>query len=651
MRFTTALLAIMGLLLVATGKANARHGGSFCEERRKAQRVAAKPTTLGDLAEDDYDIKHLEFRLRMSDTSIYVTGNVATTAVVVAPTMNDYVFELSNALTIDSARVNGWLLPVTTSGNIRRITMPITLAAGSQFTARIWYHGMPPAGTGGFFNGITHTVSSGGTDMVYTVSDPWVALNWWPCKQSVLDQADSVDMFVTVPDGVVDGSNGKLVNVDKTSEPGSWTYHWKTNYPIDYYLISLAIARYSEYGSYMQFDGSTDTMLIQNFFMDTATFNPAHKAKFDSVSHMINYFSSLFGRYPFWQEKFGMCFTTLPGGMEHQTMVTIGVTDVETIAHELVHQWFGDHVTYKSWRDMWLSEGVASYGEHLYRERFHGAGPARLRRLEHLNKAISRNCGRTLVDDTATSTTLFTYDQYYKASMILHTLRYMAPHDSVFFKTLRVYQSTYRMGNASTADFQAVAESVYGRNLDTFFNQWIYGYGFPVFRTTWNQVGNKVIVKLVQTRSCSTYNNHFYTPVQLQFRAGTLDTVVKVYNTLDTQTYVFDWAPTVTSVLINPDVWTLMRSISVTKDASLTSVGTVKGADGIRVHPNPAGDFWEVESLPVNTALCIMDMSGRVLWQGYSNGAGTRIPARHLAPGSYMLRLTGAVSGYVQLQH
>lgn len=647
MKSTLTLFCASIMLLSGFYSASAHGGGSACMERKKGRKIAAKPTALGDLAEDNYDVKHWRFNLNMSDTSIYVEGDVATTAQVVAASLSDYVFELASSFTIDSAKVNGAMLPVTGSGDVRHIILPTALSMGDMFTAQIWYRGMPPTGTG-FFNGITHTVSTGGTHMVYTVSDPWVALNWWPTKQSVSDQADSVDMFITVPDGVVDGSQGKLVNVDMTSTPGYWTYHWKTNYPTDYYLISLAIARYREYKHYWHFTTGGDSVLIQNFLMDTTTFNPLHKSKFDSAGHIIDFFSNLLGRYPFWQEKFGMCFTTLPGGMEHQTMVTIGVTDIETIAHELMHQWFGDHVTYGSWRDMWLSEGFASYAEHLYREHFYDAASARQRRSQHLSRALNRPCGRTYLTDSTTSDSLFTADQYYKASIFLHTLRYMAPDDATFFNVLKTYQSTYAFRNATTQDFKAIAETIYGVNLDTFFNQWVYGRGYPIYKTNWNQVGSKVYIKLMQSQSCPTYTNHFSTPVQLQFRAGSLDTFVKVYNNIDTQYFEFDWAPTMTNVVINPDIWTVLKNNGVTKDPSLVSVGMIEKGN-IRIHPNPTEDNWQIDQLPEDTGLVLMDMTGKVIWKGKSTTGNVTVPAAHLPAGNYLLKLSGPVTEQVKL--
>ena len=603
---------------------------------------------MADAGEGNYDIKYLRFNINATDTNIYMESNVATTAQVTAATMSEYVFELGSSLTIDSAKVDGVLLPVATTGFIRKITLPTPLAAGAYFTAHIYYHGSAPTGSG-FFNGVTHSVSAGGTHMVYTVSDPWVALNWWPCKQSVNDQIDSVDMYVTVPYGVADGSNGLLVNIDNTTRPGYSTYHWQTHYAIDYYLISIAVAKYGEYRSYMHFTGSTDTMLVQNFLMDTATFNPLYKANFDSIGQVIDYFSSLYGRYPFWKEKYGMCYTTLSGGMEHQTMTTIGVTNTETMAHELTHQWFGDHVTYKTWGDMWLSEGFATYSEQLFLDHFWGAAAAKAHRQGYLSQAQTKPCGMTYVNDTTTSDSLFTVNQYPKAALIISALRYLAPHDTLFFKVLRDYQSAFSFGNASTADFKAIAEAAYGFNLDTFFNQWIYGRGYPLYKVSWNQVGSTVFVKLKQTTSCPT-TPHFSTPVQLQLHAAGADTVVKVYNSLDTQTFTFEWAPTMTTTYLNPDVWILCKQNgAITRDATL-GIGAVLPRH-IRVLPNPSRRSWKIDELEEGLSLTLVDMNGRVSWEGRSMKGTTTIPGDRLPAGSYVLKVGGEVEESIKLVH
>lgn len=610
--------------------------------RVRGKKGSANKTTIANLAEDNYDMKYLKFDIHMFDTSVYVSGNVTTKAVVTSPTMPAYVFELDTTLVIDSAFINGAMLPATALGGfVRSITLPSALAAGMPFTAQVYYHGLPPGGGGGFFNGITHAVSSGGTHMVYTISDPYVAKNWWPCKQSIQDKIDSVDMYVTVPANVVDGSNGLLVNVDMTSTPGYWQYHWHTAYPIDYYLISVAISRYAEYKSYMHFTASTDSMLIQNFFTDTATFNPAYKANFDSIGQFVNYFSSLYGRYPFWKEKYGVCYTTLPGGMEHQTMTTIGVPNTYIIAHELGHQWFGDNVTYQDWRDVWLSEGFATYTESLFYEHFWSAAAAKAHRQGLMYSATLDPCGRVIVTDTTNSDSLFNQMTVYnKAQAVVRMLQYVAPSDSVFFSVLKNYQQTYAMGHASTANLKALAEAAYGVPLDTFFNQWVYGRGHPMYRVSWNQSGSTVWVKLIQTQSCPSYTSHFSTPLELELRGTGIDTFIKVYNTLDTQVYTFTCSSAITNVYLNPNVWTILKQLGSTTHDTHLGVGLVPGSRGeIRVYPNPSDNSWKVDNVADNAQVLLTNIGGEVLWRGHSEQGGVLVPGNKLPAGNYFLKI------------
>ncbi len=605
-------------------------------------------STLLDAGEGDYDIKHLKFNLNVSDTSLHISGNVSTTAKVIAPSMSAYMFELDTLMVIDSAKVNGELLPVSTSvtptGFLRTMILPTALPAGATFTAQVFYHGVPPAG-GGFFNGVTKAVLDG-VPMIYTISDPWVAADWWPAKQSVDDKIDSVDMFITVPAGQVDGSNGLLVNIDSTSVPGFWTYHWQTHYAINYYLISMSVSQYVQERYYHHFAGSTDSMLIQNFFVDTASFYPLYKAGFDSLGMIMDYYDSLYGRYPFWKEKYGVCYTTLPGGMEHQTMTTIGVPYTWVIAHELTHQWFGDNVSYQTWPDVWLSEGFATFDEQLFYTHFRGPAAGLAHRQMYLTQALGDPCGEVYVTDTSSANTLFYQPTVYaKGQGVVTMLRYLAPNDSLFFKGLRTYQQTYSYGNASTADLKAIMEATYGFALDTFFNQWIYGSGYPVYRVTWNQIGTNVYVKLIQTQSCPATTNHFSTPIELQLRSAASDSIVKVYNSIDTQVFMLTWPVTMDSLVLNPDVWTICRGIGrVTRD---TTLGVVAGINNIipknvTIQPNPTNNYWLIEQLPEDTGLMLTDMSGRILWQGKSGKGYTIIPGDKLPPGDYLLKLQGS---------
>ena len=258
-----ALLILLLMLLSGHLYADGFDPSAYCAAGR--HKAAPKTTALSDTAENNYDIKYLKFNLNLNNTSTYVSGDVTTYAQVTAATLSAYVFELNNVLTIDSLKINGTLQTVTTTGVVRKVSLSSSLSSGSFFTAQVFYHGTSPIGTGFFTSGLNQSVLASGTHIMYSCSDPDWALDWWPCKQSITDKIDSVDMWVTVPDSTKVGSNGLLQSLTSVA-PGYVQYKWKTKYPIDYYLISVAVAPYVDFSSYMHFSGSTDSMLIQQYF-------------------------------------------------------------------------------------------------------------------------------------------------------------------------------------------------------------------------------------------------------------------------------------------------------------------------------------------------------------------------------------------------
>lgn len=632
---------LLSVLLASAycSRAQAADPADLCAHSRMAQHDHFAKAATATPEEDYYDIHYVKFDLQMNDTSTYTRGNVTTYATVTAPTMSVYAFELDTTQIIDSAKYNSQLIAVQTNGPIRTINLPTTLNQGAPFNVQVYYHGYPLPAQPGFFTAMTHAITGTGVEMLYTVSDPFVARSWWPCKQSITDKIDSVTMWVTVPGGLKVGSNGLLGSVT-TPTAGFKQYRWATHYPIDYYLISLAIAPYFDYSYYVHFDNSPDSMLVQNYFYDSATFMPAYKANFDSVGMMINYLSSLFGRYPFDHEKYGHCYTTLAGGMEHQTMTTIGVTATELICHELGHQWFGDHVTYADWHQVWLSEGFATYCEQLYRTHFWGPAAGLTYRTNQYNNVMAYPAGKVYIDDTTSVIHLFDPRLVYKkAAAVIHMLRYRAPADSVFWNVLKTYQQTYAFGNASTDDLKAIAEAAYGQNLDTFFNQWIYGEGYIKYAVRWAQDGNMVMVKLTQTTSTPSSVALFSTPVDIQIHTTQGDTTIKVYNEYSEQAYFAYVSDSVTGITIDPDNWILDKVISNVHDQALLNVGNVEPGK-LKAYPNPSKDDWHLELLPTNAALTLTDVNGKLVWQGNSGKGNITIPGRQLPSGLYSLKLT-----------
>ena len=187
------------------------------------------------------------------------------------------------------------------------------------------------------------------------------------------------------------------------------------------------------------------------------------------------------------------------GGMEHQTMTSIGTFDEKVVAHELAHQWFGDKITCRTWSDLWLNEGFAVYCTALYLEKEYGVASY----WDYINLqtevAISA-AGEVGAPDTSTAQSLFNYDLIYaKGASVLHMLRHVLG-DSIFFSSLRTYanQPSLQYSTATTKDLETACESVIGKSLSYFFQEWIYGEGYPIYQYswTWNSAGDSSVVTI-----------------------------------------------------------------------------------------------------------------------------------------------------------
>lgn len=638
-------LATAALLLCAALPAAAQENPAafHCSAGKS---LPAGKTSVADPAEDNYDVKYVKLDLELSTLSTYLNGSVTTRAKVTAATMAAYVFELNSILTIDSVLINGVARPVTSTGDIRSVALATPLAANTVFTAQVFYNGTPVSGTlmGGALGLNCLNSPSWGVRVTYNQSEAYKAKEWWPCKQSLQDKIDSADIWLTVPDTLKAGSNGTLVSAARVGAT-SYQYQWKERHPIDYYLISVAVAPYVDYSYYVHFTGSTDSMLVQNYVYNHPLLMPRFKSVIDSTGMMVDYFSTLFGRYPFWNEKYGHCMAPLNGGMEHQTMTTIGFFDASVVAHELGHQWFGDHVTCATWADIFVNEGFASYTQYLFADHFHSHTQALDVIKEQQDNVKSIDTGVVFVDDTTDEGRVFdgrlTYD---KGSCVLHMLRSIVHDDSMYFRIYRAYQQTNQNGNGTIAGFRDVAKSIAGSvvngiSLDTFFNQWTYRHGFPIYTFTWNQIGTSVYLRVQQNTSAPWSVPYFSVPFEVQVKTGLLDTIVRVNIDQPDQVFQFTWNTPITSIALDPERWNVYKLNSLTKDPTL-AVANMQ-APALTIVPNPTAGSWTITDIAPYTQLDLTDLTGRTLWQTNSGAAKQQtIPAAHLPAGAYLLRAT-----------
>lgn len=606
------------------------------------QQLRAAKHSIADPAEDNYDMQYLKLDLAVTNTSTYISGSATTRAKVVSASMPAYVFELTSLLTIDSVILNGQNLPVSSNDSVRTVTLPTALALNSSFTVQVYYHGAPvyPAG---FFAGIASDVSpTWGTQVTYTISESYHALGWWPTKQSLTDKLDSCDVWITVDTSLKAGSNGSLQHITPVA-PGKVRYEWKEHFPIDYYLVSIAVAPYIDYSYYMHFANSNDSMLVQNYVYNNPATLPAFQSYIDSTGMMVDYFSTIYGRYKFWTEKYGHCLAPIGGGMEHQTMTTLGYFHGTLIAHELSHQWFGDNVTCGSWADIWMNEGFASYSEYLFVKHFWSDDSAFAYMAGYHSTVYGNPTGSVYCTDTTDENRIFDGRlTYSKGASVLHMLHFLSGNDSVYFHVCKNYQQQNSGGNGTTTTLKNTAEAVLGQNLDTFFTQWVYKEGWPIYSLRWAQAGNQIIIRVDQTTAMPNSVQFFVTPIELKLNSATGDTIIKIYNNATVQHYLVDWSRTMTGLQVDPNDWLLKQVSSVNNDPSLLHTSNLIRQE-LSVSPNPTADQWQLNAVPQDCHLQVYDVTGRTVWQSNNmNAFSITIPAANLPAGFYILQLTAA---------
>ena len=539
---------------------------------------AATERGLHHAADNRSDITYSRFHFWVDPAVNYIRGEILTIFKPIE-SLSDLDFDFSPELTMDSIVWHGQKLNFSSGGGILTVQFPTGLPADLPDSLTFFYQGEPTSSGFGSFETNTHD----GKPVMWTLSEPYGAMEWMPCKQSLTDKIDSVDIFITHPEVYRAASNGVLQS--ETVENGLKTTHWKTRYPIATYLVAIAVTDYEVFTG--EVTHSAGTTPIVNYVYPESE-NVAKAAMPDLIAQMQLY-NDLFGLYPFQKEKYGHCQFGWGGGMEHQTMSFMGGFSYELVAHEMAHQWFGDKVTCGSWEDIWLNEGFATYlsglcYEHLqpqYWQQF---------KQQRINSVTSQPGGSVFVDDTTSVNRIFNGRlSYSKGAMVLHMLRWVCG-DSAFFGGIRNYLADPNLayGYAKTADLQAHLEAVSGKNLSGFFADWFTGQGYPSYQITWSQnEANLMNFNVEQTQSHVSVS-YFELPLPLRLKGvqGQIKDIVLQHmdNGQNFQVQV-DFA--VTAVEFDPDLWLISKNNAVTRASVSTQDLVTQGFD-LRIEPNPA---------------------------------------------------------------
>lgn len=502
------------------------------------------------------DVKHYRCEWKIDPRKRYINGKVRIDFQVKADTASLILIDLVSALTIDSVKFRNAKIPNGLVNNQQRwLKLPNLLLVNQLDSVSIFYKGIPDNSGFGAFNKQNHA----GVPILWTMSCPYAARDWWPCKQDLMDKADSVDLIITTPQQYRAAGNGLLVS--EIQSDTNKVYHWKHKYPIATYLIATAVTNYSAFTHkvHLNSQAAGDSMPVVNFVYPES-FNSA-KTQTLNVLRILQFYDSLVAPYPFRKEKYGHAQFGWGGGMEHQTMSFMTDFSFSLQAHELAHQWFGNYITCGTWKDVWLNEGWATYMAGLSDQHFGQTNFANWLNSTQ-NSVKSSASGSVYVSDTTSVDRIFNSRlTYSKGAMVLHMLRWQVG-DSAFWAGVRNYQAdnalAYRF--AKTVDFQAHVEATSGKNLQGFFDDWIYGQGYPTYQLKLTHVlGNQFVVRLNQTTSHVSVP-FFEGKVPVRFKAGTLDTLLVFDFQADGQEFPvqIDFLPT--QIVFDPDKWLVAKS-------------------------------------------------------------------------------------------
>ncbi len=485
-------------------------------------------------AQYEYDAKYYKIDFAIDFPTQTVDGYVEMVVESEIAGLTSLAVDLHPDLTVDSIVKGGTQLFYTRTGDKIQITTDQTYNLNDEFSFTIYYNGHPP--TGGFQAFSFDYHGSPPTPIASTLSEPYFARTWWPCKDYPDDKADSVDIIITHRDDFVCASNGTLQSIVDNGD-GTKTTHWHEQYPITTYLVSICVTNYDTFSNWY-ITADNDSMPV-TYWVYPENLGLA-QSSFPVTVDMIEVAASLFGEYPFIEEKYGMSQFPWGGAMEHQTNTSInsGAYYESIIMHELGHQWYGDMITCENWHEIWMNEGFATYSEALWVENQESFTSYK----SYMNGMRYTAGGTIWCQDTTSVWSIFSSRVYDKGAWALHMLRHVVG-DSTFFDILDVYYDDprYKWGDINTIEFRDLCEDVSGMDLTAFFDDWIFGEYYPRYRYSYDYeeyAPGDYVIYLHLRQSQSTNPQVFDMPVDIDISDGTNTFSYVVENNQRGQDYI-----------------------------------------------------------------------------------------------------------------
>jgi aminopeptidase N len=350
---------------------------------------------------------------------------------------------------------------------------------------------------------------------------------WFPCYDYP-NERQSSELFVTVPASMIVISNGELVSIHDDPARGTRTFHWYQEVPHVAYLTSIVAGEFAHWS-----ERAAGVPLL--YYVPPERLEDGKRA-LGRTAAMMEFYSQRVAPYPYPKYAQSVVADFIFGGMENISATTLtenvlqderALPDYQLagdslVAHELAHQWFGDLLTCRDWSHAWLNEGFATYFDALFTESYYGVDEFRYQLFANAESYFDedgRRYRRPIVNNVYHEPIdIFDRHLYEKGSLVLHMLRYVLG-DDLWWKTVRFYVERYRGGVVTTPDFQRAIEEATGRNLDWFFDQWLYKGGYPRFNVSWewDDGGKLAKVTIAQTQTVDDITPVFRMPVVVDF--------------------------------------------------------------------------------------------------------------------------------------
>lgn len=564
----------------------------------EAEMKAASSTInfRANLNTQDYDVTYHELRFTVDPAVYFISGEVSTTFTALTD-MSIVTFDMANELTASSVTINANPVSFVQNGNNEiRITLPTTISTNSSQTVKIIYSGAPPVSGFSAFATQMHN----GIPVLWTLSEPYGAKDWWPCKQDLSDKIANIDVYITAPSVNISVSNGLEQSVTNNGN-GTNTTHFRHGYPIPAYLIAIAVTNYQVYNQQAGLGTVAKPFfpIVNYIYPESAITTQASLAVTPTI---MNLFENLIGDYPFRNEKYGHAQFGWGGGMEHTTVSFMGSWSRGLIAHEMAHHWFGNQVTCGTWKDIWLNEGITEYMSGLVVENLDGAPSFVSWKNSKTNNITAQTDGNLYLTDAQITNIgrifsgRFSYD---KGAMVTNMIRYKMG-DTNFFQALKNYLAdpllAYKF--AVTSQFQSHLEAASSLDFTEFFNDWVYNQGYPTYTITaqnWGAGQAKILVNQTQSHSSVGY---FEMPLVIRLNGtGGQTQDFLVDNTVNNEEFIVNVPFQVASVVFDPN-----RDVISRNNTATLSNESFELAQTIGLYPNPTESELHI-SLPTNVLL------------------------------------------------